>query len=601
MKKSAIVLTLTILLLAVAVTIGFANDKVAAAEEIKIYPDSTSSYAAYGNAIAYTTEKNELVLAAEGASFTLKDAYAGKSRSIAMNGDYIFLLSVVHGESKETVSFTAFPYTLDPVSVASGTNALGLFSNVTGEEIADNEFFVNEKTSNGLTMGGYDFIYIDSSDKIYCMARAEQPYSGGVPAADCVFFGDLTTMQWNRQGISLKNFSSSADFFVVKETIYFNAGGKLYTTSTSTGAESNLQLGDLNVSSLAYADGIVYALADDGIYAVNPAGFTYKKLLDEKFDGKLRIMEVDDTTYLLAQSVENKNIKQYICKGTFDDATLEYFNVFDGIIYQDPTEFSLLRVGKANAEINAYFSPKNLKIEYSLEQGDYVLALAKQDGFYYVRNEEGNVAYVKESELTLLNASETTDIGKYAQALHDGTSVYVYPYVSDDVAATVTLDDILVIVDNVAVDGDTQVWGWYHVCIIGEDGTLTYGYLQKEYASKYTNFNLPSFSKDATVSAESLGGIINVYLLPDEESEVLGTLTDGDKITLAQDKLDTDTEWTKIVYKDMVGYVRTANLITEGITPLQVTLIVVFAVVIVATAIVVVLVVKKRRAQRFDY
>ena len=51
----------------------------------------------------------------------------------------------------------------------------------------------------------------------------------------------------------------------------------------------------------------------------------------------------------------------------------------------------------------------------------------------------------------------------------------------------------------------------------------------------------------------------------------------------------------------MVGYVRTANLITKGITPLQVTLIVVFAVVIVATAIVVVLVVKKRRAQRFDY
>ena len=103
------------------------------------------------------------------------------------------------------------------------------------------------------------------------------------------------------------------------------------------------------------------------------------------------------------------------------------------------------------------------------------------------------------------------------------------------------------------------------------------------------------------MSAGSLGGIINVYLLPDEESEILGTLTDGDKITLAQEKLDGDSEWTKIVYKDMVGYVKTANLISKGITPLQITLIVVFAVVIVATAIVIFLVVKKRNAQKFDY
>lgn len=599
MKKSAIVFTLCILCLTFALTAVLISAPTTSADEIKIYPDETSQYAAYGKAIAYTTNKNELVLATEGASFTLTNAYAGKSRSIAMNGNYIFILSVVQGESVETVSFTAYPYTLDPVSVAQGTNALSLFKNVRPEEIANNEFYVNAKDTNGLTMGGYDYLYI-SGNTIYCMASADSAYGESV-AADCVFFGDLETLQWNKQGVSLKDFSASTDFVTVGETIYFNQDGKLSSTNTSTGTQSNVQLDAIFIKSLAYANGIIYALSADGIYAINPAGFAYKKLIGDTFDGKIRILELDGVTYLLAQDIAGKNIKQYVCEGTFDNAALIYYNVFDGIIYQNPSEYNLLKVGKIAADTNAYFSPKNLKVEYSLKAGDYVLALAAQDGFYYVRNEEGKVAYVRESDLSLLEADTNADIGKYAQALHDGTNIYLYPYVSDEIVATVGIDELLIVVDNVASDNGTHVWGWYKICMVGEDGSLTYGYIQKEYASKYTNFKLPSFSTDATVSAESLGGIINVYLLPDEKSEVLGNLTDGDKITLAQEKLDTSSEWTKIVYKDMVGYVKTSNLITEGITPLQITLIVVFSVVIVATAIVVVLVVKKRKAQKFEY
>lgn len=601
MKKSVFALSVCILCFTLVVTAAVFSTPAAVADEIKIYTDDTSSYAAYGGAIAYTTNKNELVLAAENGSFTLSSAYAGKSRSIAMNGDYIFLISVVQGESTETVSFTAFPYSLEPVSIATGMNALRIFD-VSEEDIANNEFYVNEKTSNGITMGGYDFVYYDAErNRIYCMARAEQAYADGVPAYDCVYYGDLTSKQWNRQGVSLKNFSSSSDFFAAGETIYFNSSGKLCSSTTSTGTESFVQLDALKINSLAYANGVIYALSDDGIYAVNPAGYSFKKLTGDCFDGKIRIFKDGNVTYLLAQSVADKSIKQYVCSGTYDNAALTYYNVFDSVVYQNPSQYALLRVGKANAQTDAYYSPKNLKVEYTVGQGGYVLALAEQDGYYYVRNEEGKTAYIPKESLSLLEANEDTAVGKYAQALHENTSIYMYPYVSDEIVATVGIDQLLIVVDNVAEDNGTHVWGWYKVCIVSDDGTLTYGYIQKEYASRYTNFKLPSFSKDATVSAGSLGGIINVYLLPDENSEVLGTMSDGDKITLAQEKLDTSSEWTKIVYNDMVGYVKTANLITEGITPLQITLIVVFAVVIVATAIVIVLVVKKRRAQRFDY
>lgn len=605
MKKSATVLTLCIIVLAIVLT-ATVNAPTAVADDVKIYPDETSSFAAYGNAIAYTTSKNEIVLSSESGSFTLASAYAGKSKSIAMNGNYIFLLSVIQGESKETVSFTAYPYTLDPVSVGNGENALNLFvgsgGNVTAEEIANNTFFVNEKTSDGITMGGYDYLYV-SGDKIYCMAVADSAYADGTPATDCVFFGDLKTRQWNKQGATLKNFATANDFVVVsEETVYFNTENSLMKGDLTVGPEHEVLTSDIKIRSIAYAGGILYALADDGIYAVNTADGSHKKLIDEAFDGRIRALAGDGVTYLLAQSVTGKYVKQYVCGGSsYESASLEYYNVFDGIVYLDPETYDLLKVGKVSVATNAYHSPKNLKTEFSLEQGEYVLALAKQDGFYYVRNTEGQVAYVRENELSLLEPSSDTAVGKYAQALHDNTNVYLYPYISDDVVATVSIDDLLVVVDNVATDGGKQVWGWYKICLISEDGTMTYGYVQSDYVSKYTNFKLPSFSTDATISAGTLGGMIDVHLLPDENSEVLGTLTDGDKITLAQEKLEQDSEWTKIVYKDMVGYVKTANLISEGMTPLQITLIVVFAVVIVATAIVVVLVVKKRNAQKFDY
>lgn len=604
MKKSATAIMLCILVLTLVLTVTF-SAPTAVADEIKIYPDETSSYAAYGEAIAYTTAKNEIVLSAESGSFTLANAYAGKSKSIAMNGNYIFLLSVIQGESTETVSFTAYPYTLNPVSVGSGQNALNLFvgsgGNVTAEEIAGNAFYVNEKTSNGLTMGGYDYLYV-SGDRIYCMAAADSDYAEGTPAADCIFFGDLDTRQWNKQGATLKNFATADDFVVVGETVYFNSENSLMKGDMTVGTQSEVLTDTLKIRSLAYADGVLYALSDDGIYAVNTADGSYKKLVDDSFDGSIRTLGGDGATYLLAQSITGKCVKQYVCGGSsFESASLEYYNIFDGVIYLDPETYDLLKVGKCTTDTDAYHSPKNRKTEFTLEEGEYVLALAKQDGYYYVRNTNGMTAYVQENDLALLEASSETAVGKYAQALHDNTNVYLYPYISDDIVATVNIDDLLIVVDNVATDGDQQVWGWYRICLVGEDASMTYGYIQSDYASKYTNFKLPSFSTDATVSAGSLGGIINVHLLPDENSEVLGTLTDGDKITLAQEKLDTSSEWTKIVYKDMVGYVRTSDLITEGMTPLQITLIVVFSVVIVATVIVVILVVKKRNAQKFDY
>ena len=593
MKKSATAIMLCILVLTLVLTVTF-SAPTAVADEIKIYPDETSSYAAYGDAIAYTAGNKLYISTEQGQSAGVN--YKGVCLSIAMNGQYVFLLTSEANETSSDISFLAYPYTTEPLALQPAQNALKLFG-ISDEDIANNKYWVNQ-TSAGL--GGYDLMYSDG-EKIYCMVSASLPYGDdALYGNDSLFIGTYGSDGWEWK--SNLDLSCAVDFVVTGNDVIYITDSALYEIDKENYSHPTQKLSFEKCVSVAFADGLLYLSADDGIYAVDTSDYSYKPVLDQPSDGKIRALAGDGVTYLLVQDKAGKSVSQYICGGSdLSSATLEYYSIFDGVVYEDPSTYDLLKVGKCTTDTKAYFSPKNRKTEFTLEEGEYVLALAKQDGYYYVRNTYGMTAYVQENDLALLEASSETAVGKYAQALHDNTNVYLYPYISDDIVATVNIDDLLIVVDNVATDGNQQVWGWYKVCLVGEDGSMTYGYIQSDYASKYTNFKLPSFSTDATVSAGSLGGIINVHLLPDENSEVLGTLTDGDKITLAQEKLDTSSEWTKIVYKDMVGYVRTSDLITEGMTPLQITLIVVFSVVIVATVIVVILVVKKRNAQKFDY
>ena len=593
MKKSATAIMLCILVLTLVLTVTF-SVPTAVADEIKIYPDETSSYAAFGDAIAYTAGNKLYISTEQGQSAGVN--YKGVCLSIAMNGQYVFLLTSEANETSSDISFLAYPYTTEPLALQPAQNALKLFG-ISDEDIANNKYWVNQ-TSAGL--GGYDLMYSDG-EKIYCMVSASLPYGDdALYGNDSLFIGTYGSDGWEWK--SNLDLSCAVDFVVTGNDVIYITDSALYEIDKENYSHPTQKLSFEKCVSVAFADGLLYLSADDGIYAVDTSDYSYKLVLDQPSDGKMRALAGDGVTYLLVQDKAGKSVSQYICGGSdLSSATLEYYSIFDGVVYEDPSTYDLLKVGKCTSDTKAYFSPKNRKTEFTLEEGEYVLALAKQDGYYYVRNTDGMTAYVQENDLALLEASSETAVGKYAQALHDNTNIYLYPYISDDIVATVNIDDLLIVVDNVATDGNQQVWGWYKVCLVGEDGSMTYGYIQSDYASKYTNFKLPSFSTDATVSAGSLGGIINVHLLPDENSEVLGTLTDGDKITLAQEKLDTSSEWTKIVYKDMVGYVRTSDLITEGMTPLQITLIVVFSVVIVATVIVVILVVKKRNAQKFDY
>ena len=141
MKKSATAIMLCILVLTLVLTVTF-SAPTAVADEIKIYPDETSSYAAYGDAIAYTAGNKLYISTEQGQSAGVN--YKGVCLSIAMNGQYVFLLTSEANETSSDISFLAYPYTTEPLALQPAQNALKLFG-ISDEDIANNKYWVNQK------------------------------------------------------------------------------------------------------------------------------------------------------------------------------------------------------------------------------------------------------------------------------------------------------------------------------------------------------------------------------------------------------------------------------------------------------------------------
>ena len=102
---------------------------------------------------------------------------------------------------------------------------------------------------------------------------------------------------------------------------------------------------------------------------------------------------------------------------------------------------------------------------------------------------------------------------------------------------------------------------WQKISIFDKEGYVLYNYI---YFTKETIDYDVTISK---VTATEMGERINVYRSYDENSEIIGTLTDGQKVDVLVDySISFDYgEFTRIIYEDEVGFVKTVN-ITTGIT-----------------------------------
>ena len=262
---------------------------------------------------------------------------------------------------------------------------------------------------------------------------------------------------------------------------------------------------------------------------------------------------------------------------------------------------------KIDSETTVFSSPRHLQKLATLSSGDYVMLLNEVGEYYYVyfakEGKDVKLGYIrKDSAITLCPASTECEIGAYAQALHPDTAVYKYPFVGDgfnstgsEAIAYLSIYDQLVVIDNVGQDGEYN-WGWYKIQYLDKNDNIVEGYVKEKDVSPYTVLTPPDISKTVKVSSKKLGEYVKVYALPQEDAKLIAELKEGTPIDL-HEKYDKNSEWTAVIYNDMIAYVKTENIQPGGLTSWQLALAITIPIVVVAIMVTVIILVtvKKRK------
>lgn len=406
-------------------------------------------------------------------------------------------------------------------------------------------------------------------------------------------------------------FETVKDFVLLNENVLYclDTDGKLYSTNVKI-LDGHL-LDEYKKAENAYTDLVISGekllLLDAAkVYVYDDASNSVTELLSsgigEKSSLAATYISSSDTHYVYIKS-DLPSINMY----EFTGSALNYYNTFDRTIYTHPQTYSILTMNKLNAEAIVYSSPRHLQKLATLSSGDYVILLSEVGEYYYVyfvkEGKDVNLGYIrKDSDLTLCPAVTDCEIGAYAQALHPDTAVYKYPFVGDgkhptgsEAIAYLTIYDQLVVIDNVGQDGDYN-WGWYKIQYLNSDNKIVEGYVKEKEVSPYTVLTPPDISKTVKVSSKKLGEYVKVYTLPDEGSKVLAELKEGTEINL-HEKYDKNSEWSAVIYNDMIAYVKTENVQPGGLTSWQLALAITVPIVVVAiiVTVIILVVVKKRK------
>lgn len=280
-----------------------------------------------------------------------------------------------------------------------------------------------------------------------------------------------------------------------------------------------------------------------------------------------------------------------------------------------PPSIATVQACRVNSITSVYYALDNYEEFISAPVGSLFLTLAsKTEGgktYYYGVFEDGFAGYIEASHVTALTPNSNTDIGSEAIALHPtGVTVYTYPFITNDTALaeknnsyTLSQDRVLTVINNVAEYQGTHVWQtdkikWYRIQYSDANGFLQHGYVQKNAISANSDTTPPATKKTMKVSADTVGGTISLYSLPDIAASVLATLPDSTEVLLAED-YDENSVFTKVVFKNQVGYVLTKNLIKGGLTTGQIVAVVfgciAGVITIISSALLIVYVKRKKR------
>lgn len=573
-KKILLISTLLCFVILAGVLSVFAGGGVALAENSNVSIDivNDSSFTAYGDAFALVTDNNVYVVKdsivhkyTEEGQFTVLD--------MAMNSKYLVLL-VTDDYGK---NFYIYSY---------GSNSLDKIS-YTNENLHPENIIALSSDSDG------NFFAMDANR----ISKFDIDKSSEWPS----IFSCVTS----------PIFETVKDFVLLNENVLYclDTDGKLYSTNVKI-LDGHL-LDEYKKAENAYTDlvisgGKLILLDATKAYVYDDASNSTSELLSSGINEKSKLaatyISSSNTNYVYIKS-DLPSLNMY----EFTGSALNYYNTFDRTIYTHPATYTILTMNKINAEATVYSSPRHLQKLATLSSGDYVILLSEVGDYYYIYfskdDKKVNLGYIrKDSDITLCPASTECEIGAFAQALHPDTAVYKYPFVGDgmnetgsEAVAYLTIYDQLVVIDNVGQDG-TYKWGWYKIQYLNANKQIVEGYVKEKDVSPYTVLTPPDISKTVKVSSKKLGEYVKVYALPQEDSKLIAELKEGTSIDL-HEKYDKNSEWTAVIYNDMIAYVKTENIQPGGLTSWQLALAITVPIVVVAIVITVIIlvVVKKRK------
>ena len=573
-KKILLISTLLCFVILAGVLSVFAGGGVALAENSNVSIDivNDSSFTAYGDAFALVTDNNVYVVKdsivhkyTEEGQFTVLD--------MAMNSKYLVLL-VTDDSGK---NFYVYSYNSQSIEKISYTN----------ENLHPENIIALSSDSEG------DFFAMDANR----ISKFDIDKSSEWPS----IFSCVTS----------PIFETVKDFVLLNENVLYclDTDGKLYSTNVKI-LDGHL-LDEYKKAENAYTDLVISGeklilLDATKAYVYDDASNSTSELLSSGINEKSKLA----ATYISSSNTNYVYIKSdlpALNMYEFTGSALNYYNTFDRTIYTHPASYTILTMNKINAEATVYSSPRHLQKLATLSSGDYVILLSEVGDYYYIYfskdDKKVNLGYIrKDSDITLCPASTECEIGAFAQALHPDTAVYKYPFVGDgmndtgsEAVAYLTIYDQLVVIDNVGQDG-TYKWGWYKIQYLNANKQIVEGYVKEKDVSPYTVLTPPDISKTVKVSSKKLGEYVKVYALPQEDSKLIAELKEGTSIDL-HEKYDKNSEWTAVIYNDMIAYVKTENIQPGGLTSWQLALAITVPIVVVAIVITVIIlvVVKKRK------
>ncbi len=562
-------------MLCITLAFAIAPNKIANAENTSLVVDlnADSYFDAYADIFTYTYGTS-LYIAKDNTISSYPNAFAGSCVGLVMNRNNILLLA------KNGTTYSLYYFDYDEHGIKSAQSRLGALKNttetiskITKDNLGNFYFLRNFSTETNQLK-----VFAENAESISALERVDS-IAASYQVQDYLYYP-----------------SSSYIYAIIGGEIYRAYKGDDIVPSSSN--EFTKITSITGATRMIYFDGDIIVNTTSGMYKINVASLESAKLTDDYASGNIATSSIDLNMYIFAH--KGSSIYQY----AYDGTSCTYFNKFDNSEYVHPTTFDLVYVAKLTSnEADLYSSPRNMQITSTLSLNDYFLVLTQityedsNSTFYYVTKQDGTKGYLKAQSATFTKIDPNTDakslaIGLYAQGLFPETTVYKYPYADAEALTTIVGYGELIVVDNVAQEGDKQVWNYYKISYVSNGEILT-GYVKITDVSPYTRLTAPTVLKSVKISADSIGSLVYLYALPTEESTQVAALTDGEELNLAEE-FNKNAKWTKVIYKDTYAYVLTSQISQKGLTALQITLIVISCV-IVAASIVMIIVMKKKR------